>query len=349
MVLGLGARTLTIRSANGEVNADWPLANLHGTMASDRETLQLTPDADGDERIVLSDPRMVSAIREACPGLFRRGTDGRMVRKALFWGAGAIGGALAMIFVIVPALAGQLALMIPPERERQLGEAVVKQVLFLFDVDRDADGGAFCADADGVAALHKMRERVAPETAVPWPIRVDVIDHDMVNAFAVPGGRILIMRGLIDEAETPEEVAGVLAHEIGHVVSRDPTVAALRVAGTTAIFGLMLGDVFGAGVVVAATEALVNARHSREVEQRADETAYALMAEAGLPTGDFAAFFARLAEDRSDAPEFLKYLASHPGLHGRADRAKAADKIGDGAFEPALTEREWAALQRICD
>jgi predicted Zn-dependent protease len=140
----------------------------------------------------------------------------------------------------------------------------------------------------------------------------------------------------------------VLAHEIGHVVSRDPTREALRAAGTAGILGLLLGDVFGASIVVLATDAVVNASYQRDAETRADETAYSLLAEAGLPSRPFADFFDKMRRKYGDTGGILKLIASHPGLEGRAARAAAADRIGDATYEPALSDQDWIALRGIC-
>ncbi|MEM7506079.1 MAG: M48 family metallopeptidase [Pseudomonadota bacterium] len=346
VMISFGERTLVILSFDNQVNAHWPLASLRALESADQTTFQLVPHHDSDERVVLNDPEMMAAIRAVCPDLTKRSVDRKGVRKAVFWGAGAIGSVLLMVFVIVPALAGQLALLIPPERERQMGDAVAKQVQSFLGVAGD---DAYCTSPEGLAAVETMRERLASEVDLPYPLRVDILNHDLVNAFALPGGRVILFRGLIKEAETPEEVAGVLAHEIGHVVHRDPTVGALRAAGSAGIIGLMLGDVFGAAVVVAATEAVINASYQREFETRADETAYRLLADAGLPSGPFAGFFARMAEEHGSNETFLRYLASHPELDGRAARAAAADMIGDGGFKPVLSDRDWVAMQEICD
>ncbi|MEM9044447.1 MAG: M48 family metallopeptidase [Pseudomonadota bacterium] len=347
VILSFGERTLVILSFDEQVNDHWPLASLHGEMASDRETLQLMPYPGSDERVILSDPQMIMAIKKVCPGLLKRKADKRKVGKAFVWGGGAIGAVVAMIFVIVPALAEQMAFIIPPEREQQMGEAVAQQVLTLFSSGTEEEG--FCTSDEGTAAVEKMRDRIAASIELPYPIQVDVIDHPLVNALAMPGGRIILMRGLIDEAESPEEVAGVLAHEIGHVIHRDPTVGVLRAAGTAGIFGLMLGDVFGASIVVAMTEAVVNASYQREAEERADETAYQLLTDAGLPTNDFAQFFARLAEVHGDVNGLFEYLSSHPNLKGRAERAIAADQLGSQTFEPVLSDRDWIAMREICN
>jgi predicted Zn-dependent protease len=183
---------------------------------------------------------------------------------------------------------------------------------------------------------------------MPYPLRVGVIDHSLVNAIAVPGGRVLIFRGLLDASSNPEEVAGVLAHEIGHVVSRDPTREALRAAGTAGVVGLLLGDVFGASIAVVATDAVINASYQRDAEKRADETAYRLLAEAELPTQPFASFFKKMKDKYGETPDFLKLFASHPGLQERAERAAAADRVGEGPYEPVIEDQDWVALRGIC-
>lgn len=346
VIVSFGERTLVIMNFSNHVNAHWPLASLRALESSDRATYQLVPHRDSDERIVLNDPEMMAAIRTVCPDLMKREIDRRGLRRALVWAGGAVAAVLLMVFVIIPQLAGQLAYLIPPERERQMGDAVAKQVVSFLGVSGEEP---FCTTPDGLAAVETMRQRLAAEIELPYPLRVDVLDHPLVNAFALPGGRIILFRGLIDEADTPEEVAGVLAHEIGHIVSRDPTVGALRAAGTAGILGLLLGDVFGGAIVIAVTEAAINARYQRDVEQRADETAYRLLANAGLPTTPFAGFFARMGEEHGDAEGLLAYLASHPQLSDRAERAEAADRIGSNRFEPVVSDRDWVAMREMCE
>ncbi|MEM6932997.1 MAG: M48 family metallopeptidase [Pseudomonadota bacterium] len=346
VVVSFGARTLVVMGFDNHVNAHWPLASLRAEKSSDQQTWQIKPQSDSDERIVLSDPEMIEAIRTVCPDLTKREVDRKGVRRAFVWGIGAIASVVLMVFVIIPELAGQLAYMIPPDRERQLGDAVAKQVESLFFAENET---GYCDAPDGVAAVEKMRDRLASQIELPYPLRVEVMDHGLVNAFALPGGRVMLFRGLIEESSSPEEVAGVLAHEIGHVTHRDPTVGVLRAAGTAGIIGLFLGDVFGGAIIVAAADAVINASYQREAEQRADETAYKLLEDAGLPSTPFAAFFRKLAEKHGATPEVLRYLASHPELAGRAERAAAADKVGNRGFTPILTDRDWVALGEICN
>ncbi|MFQ5565285.1 MAG: M48 family metallopeptidase [Paracoccaceae bacterium] len=347
VVLSFGERSLVIMGFNEEVLAHWPLASLRAVGLRRDSAVQLVPHRDSDERLVLSDRQMLAAIGEVCPGLYHRPVDRKGVRRALLWAGGAVGSLALIVFVLVPLLAGQLALMIPPAREQQLGDAVVEQLQSLLEL-AGGDRPGICDTPSGVAALDRMVARLDPDPHLPYPLRVGVLDHGMANALALPGGRILIFRGLLEAADNPEEVAGVLAHEIGHVVYHDPTREALRAAGTAGILGLLLGDVFGASIVVAATDAVVNASYQRDAETRADETAYALLGAAELPTRPFADFFTKMRKEYGEMPEFLQLLASHPGLEGRAQRAAAADRIGEGPYEPALSDQDWVALRGIC-
>ena len=90
------------------------------------------------------------------------------------------------------------------------------------------------------------------------------------NAFALPGGRIYVFQGLIERAETVDELAGVLAHEIGHVAHRDGKRSVLQGAGLSFLFGMLLGDFVGGGAVIFAAKTILQTSYSREVETAAD-------------------------------------------------------------------------------
>ena len=348
VVLSFGGRSLVIVGLDDRAIAHWPLATLRSLDEPSGTVLQLVPDPSSDERVVLEDREMIQAIRNTCPDLHRRKVDKPGLRRAALWSAGAIASVVLILLVLIPTLADQLAEYIPPEREQALGDAVAEQLGDLL-VHQSAGRPRLCSEPAGTYALNRMVNRVAAKADLPYPLRVNVLNSRLVNAVTLPGGRILIFRGLIDEATSPEEVAGVLAHEIGHVVNRDPTRGVLRAAGTAGIIGLLLGDIFGATVIAAASDAVLNASHQREAETLADEFAYFLLGEAGLPATPLSDFFDRLRGAHGDTTGALKYLSSHPALDERARRATQADRIGNGTFVPVLLDRDWLALGNICD
>ncbi len=346
VMVSFGERSLVILGFDDAAVAHWPLATLKAVSDRGDATLQVAPDLESEERLVTQDREMIRAIEAVCPGLRHRPADRTGIRRAALWSGAAFGAVLLLVFVILPGLAERLAPLIPPEQERQLGNAVVIQMSELLGFR--SDGVGFCRAEAGEAALAQMAARLDAVVDLPAELAVAVMDHNMTNAFAAPGGRVVLFRGLIEGAESPEEVAGVLAHELGHVLHRDPTVVLLRSAGTAGILGMMVGDVFGATIVVAGSEALLNARYRREVEARADRVAIEMLERAGLPSLPFAAFFRRLAEQYGGDPGVLGYLASHPALDSRVRAATEGDTVGSERYDPALDDAAWLQLREIC-
>ncbi|MEM1382123.1 MAG: M48 family metallopeptidase [Pseudomonadota bacterium] len=345
--VAFGERSLVIFGAFQEPIDHWPLGSLRTIPGGSGEAIQLTPHEGSEARLILADERMIRALRLVCPDLNKRKRNRGALGKAMIWAAGALGSVALIVFVLVPALSVQLAEAIPLEQEQSLGDAVAKQLTALMTLTGEGRP-VFCGAPDGAAALAKMTDRLTGKLESPYPLRVEVLDHPLVNAVALPGGRVILFRGLIENANAPEEVAGVLAHEIGHVINRDPMREALRAAGTAGILGLLLGDVVGGTAILAASEAVMNAQYRQDAEEKADRFATKLLADAGLPSTPLASFFRSMIERHGDVKGFMKYISSHPQLAERARKAEAEDIIGARRFEPVLSDRGWVSLREIC-
>ena len=100
------------------------------------------------------------------------------------------------------------------------------------------------------------------------------------NAFALPGGMIYLFNGLLAKAENPDEIAGILAHEFGHLSHRDGTRNLIYNGGMSFLIGLLFGDITGSGALIFASRSLVTASYSREAEQDADTFAIEAMQQA---------------------------------------------------------------------
>lgn len=318
------------------------------------DELRELPDQAGGDLFVLrlaGDPlaRLVLDNRDLAPRLPNRtrrvatAHKGRIAR----WAAAAIGSVALIIFVLVPIMADQLARFIPPEGERALGEVTLNQIRTALGPD-SVMPVAFCEDPAGTAALDAIRDRLAAGTELPQDLSVHVLDHEMINAFALPGGFVVFFRGLIDAAETPEEIAAVFAHEVGHVVSRDPTRHALRSAGSIGVLGLIFGDFAGGAAVLFLTERLIEARYSQAAEIAADTFAYGMLERADLSPASLGAMFERLRDAAGEPPAILTHFMSHPELSERIAEARAAAPDGFTPV-PLLDESQFRALKGICD
>ena len=206
-----------------------------------------------------------------------------------------------------------------------------------------------CTRPEGQAALAKLEARLTEGAVLPLDLTVHVLDSSYVNAFALPGGIIVFFDGLIQEADSAEEVAAVFAHEIGHVAARDPTRIALRSAGSIGVLGLLLGDFAGGAAVLFLAERVIQADYSQDAEAAADAFAHGMLMGADLPPSAIATFFERLvATGGSEPAGLVQHFNSHPALGDRIAAARAAEPSG-ALFPQALTPDEWQALRAICD
>ena len=325
----------------------WPFAEiraLRDQAGGDQMVLRLA--GDPTPRIILPDPGDHVIIRSRCPRIDAVPRD-RKLWPIFAWAAAAIASVALIIGVLIPVMADQLAEFLPPEGEKALGDATFEQIRSALD-ETGFQPLPICEDAEGQAALDKMEARLVAQADLPADLTVYVLDHPMVNAFALPGGIIVFFDGLIAEADTPEQVAAVFAHEIGHVAARDPTRIALRSAGSIGVLGLLLGDFAGGTVVLLLTERLIQADYTREAEAAADAYAHELLLQADLSPAAIGRFFAVLQSRYGDETGMVQHFSSHPALGDRIAAARAATPEGFEP-EPLLTEAEWAALRGICD
>ncbi|ROU02678.1 M48 family metallopeptidase [Histidinibacterium lentulum] len=321
------------------------------------DRLRALPDLAGGDQMVLrsaDDPvaRVIVSRAEDARVIATRATALARVPRATGLGrisaaaVAAVVSVLLIVFLLVPALADRLAGFLPPEGERALGEATFGQIRTAL-ADEMGMPLALCDAPEGRAALDRIGARLTAVADLPVPLTLEVLDDDMVNAFALPGGYVVFFDGLIREAARPEEVAAVFAHEMGHVAARDPTRIALRSAGSLGVLGLLFGDFAGGALVLLLTNQLIAADYTREAEAAADAYAHDLLLRADLPPDAIATLFERLAAEEGEPSDFEQHFLSHPAIGDRIAAARAA-MPDDAAFEPLLTDEEWAALQGIC-
>jgi Zn-dependent protease with chaperone function len=298
-------------------------------------------------RLELRDAALIAAIEDRAVTLDRGGGAARALRrKVVGLSLAAVVSLIVTALIGVPVLASRLLPLVPLSADSKLGNAVDKHLRAGLDAHRL--GAAFVCgtgpgETAGRAALDKLSGQLETAAALPFPLRVDVVRRSEPNAFALPGGHIYVYKGLIDQAQSPDELAGVLAHEIGHVAHRDGTRTALQAAGLSFLFGMMLGDFVGGGAVVIAARTVLKSSYSRRVEAAADAYSVTLMTKAGGDPHALAVILARIAPAN---PRGSRILLDHPAT---ADRIKAIDAVADaGVTAPFLNAPDWSALKQIC-
>jgi predicted Zn-dependent protease len=295
------------------------------------------------EVLELADEAFAAALKARCPALGGSAAErSRTARRIVLWSFAAIASVVLMVLYGLPALATALAPLVPWRTEVALGAAVEGEALRQLGGD-----GKLCGtspNGEGARALAALVERLTRHAALPGPVQVKVLDAPVENAFALPGGRIVFMRALIERAESPDEVAGVLAHELGHVAHRDAMRAVIHAGGLSFLIGTLLGDFTGAGALVIGSRFLLTNRYSRSNESDADAFAVEVMTKAGGDVRALSAFLRRAA--RQPGERRLELLLSHPVTDDRIAAIEAG--APQGPRRPLLDAGEWQALRAIC-
>jgi Peptidase family M48 len=214
-------------------------------------------------------------------------------------------------------------------------------------IDERKPGMAFqCGQTEdemaGRAAFDQLMGKLETAAALPIPLSPAVVRKADANAIALPGGRIYVFEGLINQSESPDELAGVLAHEIGHVARRDGTRSVLQAGGLSFLFGMLLGDFVGGGAVVFVARTVLQSRYSRSVEATADAYSADLMLRVRGEPHALAVILKRIAGQSNG---WSKLLLDHPETK---DRIASIEQSPRGAPQPLLDGAQWAALKNIC-
>ena len=345
--VALDTSGLIIAGADGQLLAQWRYGELESLAAPDNVLRLGRRNNTVLARLEILDPALAAAIDARAVNIDRTGALRRRQRASVIgWTVAATVSLVLAAYFGVPALAEKIAPLVPAAVERKLGDAVDMQVRGMLDTRKSGaafECGAVASEKPGRAALDKIVLRLERVAGLPSPLRSFVVRRNEANAFALPGGQIYVFRGLIEKAGTADEVAGVIAHEIGHVAHRDGTKAVLQAGGLSFLFGMLLGDFVGGGAVVIAAKTVLQSSYSREAETAADAYAAELMRKAG---GNGRALATMLAKIGGATEPGMKILLDHPETKARI---AAINKIaGARTTTPFLDAGEWAALKRIC-
>jgi predicted Zn-dependent protease len=254
-----------------------------------------------------------------------------------------IGVVIAIAYFVNAKPARTIAKLMPQSVRQQFGQKVVKYM---------AGRHQLCVSPQGQAALEKIFNRLLPDAGKRANFKVVAVDWGLVNAFAAPGGRILVTRGLIQSAHSAEEVAGVLAHEIGHGLELHPEAGIVRALGVSTLLDIMMGG--SSGTMGSITGYLIQTRYARGDERAADVQALRLMRNSAISQGGLADFFERIGKKqgknsilngKGGAGAAFDLIRTHPRPGERAGYVRATAKYPS---RPVLRTSEWADLRSIC-
>lgn len=221
--------------------------------------------------------------------------------------------------------------LISTEKEIELGEKYADVILSLngFEkINNQRVDSFLLVTAD---SLHKAQLNPA------YSYTLMIVDNSMVNAFALPGGHIIITKGLIEFCESSEELIAVISHEVAHIEKRHVITRLIKDIGLEI---LTSGDAYVVGEVA---RTIISSGYNRKQEVEADLFACELMLNCNLEPRSLAPLFRRLKEDKGDYPfEQFEIVASHPNMDNRIKTILAFEVPNN--FEPISP---WFTIEEL--
>ncbi|MDP1768035.1 MAG: M48 family metallopeptidase [Nitrospirota bacterium] len=278
--------------------------------------------AQGERRLYLKNHDVIRAFRQAAPdhlsAPFEQAAERvRQVRHRhrVLWAA--VGGSILSLVLGLwfgaDLLVEVAVSRIPVEWEQKLGESAYRDFLAHQEV---------MTEGPAVTALGEMTQRLTEQIANnPYTFEVTVVKSDVVNAFALPGGHVVVFTGLMKKADSGEEVAGVMSHELNHVLQRHGLERVVKSLGLMTVVAIVLGDQQGlVGMMKQVGVELLTLKFGREQETEADVTGLQLLQRAKIDPAGMIKFFERLSEKDEGR---MGWLSTHPMSTARAERLKA--------------------------
>ena len=333
--------TLVFGDEDGNT-VDWNVEKVHSIHRVADEVHVEIAAGEGTPplKLVVDDPAFEEQLDEVrtrfavSPGV---GLGARMRRLG-------VKGWLIITAIVVPTTWAAYTIALPyahvlisAEAEAELGEKVYQAVIDKWKVIEDAGFRDLCATM--------VAELKDPDAG--FDVRVTVVDEDHPNAFAAPGGRIVIFSGLLRLCPSPDALAGVLAHEIAHVEERHGLKHLLRSLGVVFFAGCFIGggveEFATAETIAELSSGLLILKHSRDHEHEADRIAVDKLKRAGREATGLEQFFTALGKEMPSMTG-MGWVSTHPLTSDRIAEVSRLSGAEDPKARPWLDPEEWRAL-----
>ncbi len=320
----------------------WSIKGLHAIDApASGQPYRLTHEDKSGARLIIRDDAFIKTLVSRSSHL-KGGYSGRDIAHIIGWTLGGLVVVAALGYLSMVLLPDKVAHILPESWRNRVGSQMETAM---------AEGAKLCHTTAGDAALSSMISNLAQGQPDLPAISVHIYDISVLNAFAVSGGKIIMTREILEKADGPDEIAGVLAHEIGHVAHRHPEAQLVRLTGMQVLGSVFTGSNGGDMTTNIALLATI-LKFTREAEAEADAYARETLVKSSIDPLGLKRFFEKINKlegggDKSSAFSKLGGIFStHPGTE---DRMKLIEPLPAGVTpKPSLTSEQWLALKNIC-
>jgi beta-barrel assembly-enhancing protease len=296
------------RNADGTTTTlDWVLKNIDASFDFSTQSTRLKYNSRSGQEVLIEGNDAFSFVKEMQAELqkpWHKKSGAKDWTRNLLLLAGLLGLLFLLYLLIVPWLAEKMVSRVSPKTEQQLGNAVYEAM-------------NLSAQEDTAASYVLNEFFAAMDVPTPYRIKITVVNDNVVNAFALPGGRIVVYSALLKQIQSYPELAALLSHEFTHINNKHSTKSIFRRLGSKIFLGLLFGK-FGSvtSVLVDHADNLKSLKYSRKLEKEADTEGLAILKQRKIDPQGFVSLFNHLKESApsNSIPEFL---GSHPDIEKR--------------------------------
>ena len=341
LVHEVGVRATTgeliiFRPADSGIVARWPIDELVVLGDANHEAAPPVMRRGGEARLVIEDVELRRRLAALVPQLASLDDVPAPVAPRVATLGVALVALVGLFWLTVDYGTEYAAPWLPYSLQAKLGETVFEELV----ADKDQ-----CHGTRGLDAINRLANELAQAAGYEHEVTVHIVEGGPVNAFTLPGGILVFYSDLIDQAKNRSQVAGVLAHEIGHVVHHHPIKGIARQYGIDLLMKLVSGGYSDLlNTLSSGGNILLALRNGRAFEREADATGVGLLEKLGLRADGIAGFFEQmLAKEPKDAASAAGIWSSHPPTQERIDATKRPT-----TGRPAFSDADWKALRDVC-
>ncbi|MBC7826808.1 MAG: M48 family metallopeptidase [Chitinophagaceae bacterium] len=289
------------------------------------------------ERLLIHDPELVQAIKKHFSHLhfvvgWKHQLLGNTRNKIILFFSVIIFAILAGYFWFVPWLGERIARNISKEWEISMGEKMHQSMM-----------GRYKIDSSSTKLINEFYK--ALHYKIDYPISITVVESKEINAFAVPGGNIVIYNSLLSRMQKPEELAALLSHEASHIAQRHSLRNIFRSMARKMFLLVIVGNESGiAGFLVNNADDLKGLEYSRSLETEADNHGIALMLSNNIDATGMVALMETLQEEAM-GKESAAFLSTHPVFDNRIENIK--QQIAGINTQPVSSELQESIFGKL--
>lgn len=295
--------------------------------------------------LIVKDSSFISCITQIAPDFnkkFKRSyTKTRWIKTLAYSFVGSVIAVWIIYKFLLPSFTELTARVIPVSWEEKLGERYKN--IYVAPLTK-------CEDKEKLEPIEQIMARLTGSIRdSQYTYHITVVKNDSINAFALPGGSIVVFEGLIKATKRPEELAGVLAHEIQHIEQRHSTKIILRETSIGFLVSAVTGTSEGFDIAFKAARTIGGLGYRRQEEESADVEGLKLMVNARIDPYGMIDFFKLIRDKYGKFPKLFEYFSTHPNTNNRIETLDNLIKGYSYKPEKLLSGVNWEEVKNICE